>query len=110
MSITVLDRNPERTFELQAFIILYMEIIDQGGEALEKILVHLRDKPEDPCLIHCTGSSALSFPSLVSPRLTSFHLAGKDRAGSFTALVLLVIFKFSKSCRAYLILRRSHSY
>lgn len=35
-----------------------MEIIDQGGEALNKVLVYLRDKPEDPCLIHCTGSWA----------------------------------------------------
>jgi len=54
-----------------AFLKLYVEILENGHEAIEKILVHLRDKPEQPCLIHCT--------------------AGKDRTGLFVAVIMLLL-------------------
>ena len=36
------------------------QILLTGGPALEKILVHLRDSPGRPCLVHCTGGLFLS--------------------------------------------------
>ncbi|KDQ61027.1 hypothetical protein JAAARDRAFT_32025 [Jaapia argillacea MUCL 33604] len=59
------------TNELEAFIMLYTEILHTGGPAFEKVLIHIRDYPEDPCLVHCT--------------------AGKDRTGVFAALVLKLL-------------------
>ncbi|KAJ7286863.1 protein-tyrosine phosphatase-like protein [Mycena rebaudengoi] len=57
--------------ELQTFVRLYQEILDLGGPAFEKVLRHMLDRPEEPCLIHCT--------------------AGKDRTGLFTALLLMLL-------------------
>ncbi|KZT26412.1 hypothetical protein NEOLEDRAFT_1132467 [Neolentinus lepideus HHB14362 ss-1] len=60
-----------QTGELTAFVALYTGIFESGGPAFEKVLLHLRDHPDEPCLIHCT--------------------AGKDRTGVFAALLLKLL-------------------
>ncbi|KAJ6534015.1 protein-tyrosine phosphatase-like protein [Mycena vulgaris] len=57
--------------ELETFITLYHEILEIGGPAFEKVFRHLLDRPDEPCLIHCT--------------------AGKDRTGLFTAVLLMLL-------------------
>ncbi|KAH9910789.1 protein-tyrosine phosphatase-like protein [Epithele typhae] len=57
--------------EADAFVKLYTHILDTAGGALEKILVHMRDNPDEPCLVHCT--------------------AGKDRTGNLAAVILLLL-------------------
>ena len=49
---------------LQAFLTLYMEIMEKGTDSVHKILTHIRDHPDEPCLIHCTGLNTL----LIHPR------------------------------------------
>lgn len=49
----------------------YADILENGARAYRTILVHLRDKPQEPCLVHCT--------------------AGKDRTGIIMALILLLV-------------------
>ncbi|KAJ7125423.1 protein-tyrosine phosphatase-like protein [Mycena epipterygia] len=57
--------------ELETFVTLYHEILEMGGPAFEKVLRHMLDRPDEPCLIHCT--------------------AGKDRTGLFTAILLMLL-------------------
>ncbi|KAK2466023.1 hypothetical protein APHAL10511_001665 [Amanita phalloides] len=52
----------------EAFMELYSQILDHGGEAFGIILRHIRDNPNEGCLFHCT--------------------AGKDRTGIVAALIL----------------------
>lgn len=37
-------------------MVLYSEILDAGGEAYGTILRHIRDKPDEGFLFHCTGT------------------------------------------------------
>ena len=53
--------DPDADF-YQAFLSLYMEIIEKGSDSIHKILAHIRDHPDEPCLVHCTGSSASQIP------------------------------------------------
>ncbi|KAK7695400.1 hypothetical protein QCA50_000036 [Cerrena zonata] len=71
------DYSPEmmaKRFELyasgktEAFMELYSQILDNGGVAFGQILRHVRDKPDEPCIMHCT--------------------AGKDRTGVIAAILL----------------------
>ncbi|KAA1469502.1 hypothetical protein DENSPDRAFT_835137 [Dentipellis sp. KUC8613] len=39
----------------QAFAKLYDGILDHGGPAFGTIFRHIKDRPDEPCLIHCTG-------------------------------------------------------
>lgn len=39
----------------EAFMELYSQILDYGGNAFGPILRHVRDKPMEGCLFHCTG-------------------------------------------------------
>ena len=32
-----------------------MEIVEKGTDSVHKVLTHIRDHPDEPCLIHCTG-------------------------------------------------------
>ncbi|KAI0636371.1 protein-tyrosine phosphatase-like protein [Trametes polyzona] len=57
--------------QLGAFLRSYSKILDCGTPALEQVLLHLRDHPDVPCLIHCT--------------------AGKDRTGVFAAVILTLL-------------------
>ncbi|KZT73554.1 hypothetical protein DAEQUDRAFT_721612 [Daedalea quercina L-15889] len=59
------------TNEAEAFLTLYDQILRSGGRAVETVFLHLRDHPDEPCLLHCT--------------------AGKDRTGVFAALILSVL-------------------
>lgn len=59
------------TDESEAFLQLYTTILNHSGPAIETILRHIRDHPDQPCLIHCT--------------------AGKDRTGVFAALILKLL-------------------
>ncbi|KAF8806337.1 hypothetical protein BYT27DRAFT_7191674 [Phlegmacium glaucopus] len=52
----------------EAFLELYSQILDHGGPAFGAILRHVRDKPTEGCLFHCT--------------------AGKDRTGLMAAILL----------------------
>ncbi|KAH9850816.1 protein-tyrosine phosphatase-like protein [Lenzites betulinus] len=71
------DYSPEsmaKRFELyasgkiEAFMILYSQILNSAGPAFGVVLRHIRDRPNSPCLFHCT--------------------AGKDRTGILAALLL----------------------
>ncbi|THV06664.1 hypothetical protein K435DRAFT_773023 [Dendrothele bispora CBS 962.96] len=57
--------------ELETFLDLYHEILELGAGAYEVIFKHLIERPNELCLVHCT--------------------AGKDRAGLFTTLLMLVL-------------------
>jgi len=52
----------------EAFMELYSQILDHGGPSFGTILRHVRDRPTEPCLFHCT--------------------AGKDRTGVIAAILL----------------------
>ncbi|KAL0950285.1 hypothetical protein HGRIS_010264 [Hohenbuehelia grisea] len=52
----------------EAFMELYSQILDHGGKSFGAILRHVRDKPTEACVFHCT--------------------AGKDRTGVIAALIL----------------------
>ncbi|KAJ6583775.1 protein-tyrosine phosphatase-like protein [Mycena sp. CBHHK59/15] len=52
----------------EAFMELYSQILDHGGPAFGAILRHVRDRPNEGCLFHCT--------------------AGKDRTGVIAAILL----------------------
>jgi len=43
---------------------MYLEIIDVYAESWKAILTHVRDRPQDPFLVHCTGEfgPSVSFP------------------------------------------------
>lgn len=41
------------------FMILYSQILDHGGAAIGTILRHIRDKPSEGRLFHCTGMYTL---------------------------------------------------
>ncbi len=49
----------------------YGDILDSGAGGYRLVFEHLRDKPQEACLVHCT--------------------AGKDRTGVLVALVLLLV-------------------
>ncbi|KAF8161798.1 protein-tyrosine phosphatase-like protein [Mycena galopus ATCC 62051] len=57
--------------ELETFVTLYREILELGGCAFERVFRHMLNRPDEPCLIHCT--------------------AGKDRTGIFTAVLLMLL-------------------
>ncbi|KAF7301982.1 TYR-PHOSPHATASE-2 domain-containing protein [Mycena indigotica] len=52
----------------EAFMELYSQILDHGGTAFGAILRHVRDRPNEGCVFHCT--------------------AGKDRTGVIAAILL----------------------
>ncbi|KAI0677306.1 protein-tyrosine phosphatase-like protein [Trametes maxima] len=52
----------------EAFMILYAQILDSAGPAFGVVFRHIRDRPDSPCLFHCT--------------------AGKDRTGILAAILL----------------------
>lgn len=52
------------------FVAAYAEIFRDGVDAYRTIFEHIRDRPNDPFLIHCTG--------------------GKDRTGVLVALIFLI--------------------
>jgi len=54
--------------KVEAFMELYSQILDHGGPAFATILTHVRDRPSEGCLFHCT--------------------AGKDRTGIIAAILL----------------------
>ncbi|RDX53855.1 hypothetical protein OH76DRAFT_1375137 [Lentinus brumalis] len=74
------DYSPEamaKRFELyasgkvEAFMELYSQILDNAGPAFGVVLRHIRDRPNEGCLFHCT--------------------AGKDRTGVLAALLLKLV-------------------
>jgi len=50
---------------------LYSQILDHAGHSFGSILRHVRDKPNEPLIFHCT--------------------AGKDRTGIMAAIILKVL-------------------
>jgi len=66
--------NMARRFQMyasgktEAFMVLYSEILESGGQSFGRILRHVRDRPKEGLLFHCT--------------------AGKDRTGIAAALLL----------------------
>jgi len=59
------------TVPLQAFIVAYATILQAAGRVFSNFFTHLRDKPDQPVLVHCS--------------------AGKDRTGIAIALLLMVL-------------------
>jgi pimeloyl-ACP methyl ester carboxylesterase len=74
-----IDLSPEKLAEryknffdpLKGFEQAYKEILTKGGASYREIFLHLRDRPHDGILVHCT--------------------AGKDRTGVFCSLLLLLL-------------------
>lgn len=64
-------------------MILYSQILDHGGEAIGSILRHIRDKPSEGCLFHCTGMYAASSSG---SRLTCEYQLEKTVQGSLLPL------------------------
>ncbi|KAK7057795.1 protein tyrosine serine phosphatase [Favolaschia claudopus] len=62
--------------ELQAFVQDAQKTLEIGASALETIFRHLLERPNEPCLFHCTGNSIS---------------AGKDRTGLIAALILMLV-------------------
>ncbi|KAI1380663.1 protein-tyrosine phosphatase-like protein [Hypoxylon crocopeplum] len=69
--------RPDSTPDLDHFVVgggedgyreMYLEVIDVYRESWKAILEHIRDRPQDPFLVHCT--------------------AGRDRTGVFAGLLL----------------------
>ncbi len=58
---------------------LYSQILDNGGPAFSAILRHVRDRPNEGLIFHCT--------------------AGKDRTGVVAAILLKVGLDFSVAMR-----------
>ncbi|KAL0961173.1 hypothetical protein HGRIS_006146 [Hohenbuehelia grisea] len=56
-----------RADELRSFLGMYTAFLKSGGPSYEVVLKHIRDNPEEPCLVHCTS--------------------GKDRTGILAALI-----------------------
>ena len=59
-SLSILRRDLNTGY-WQAFLNLYMEIVEKGTDPVQKVLVHIRDHPDEPCLIHCTGMKLSGF-------------------------------------------------
>ena len=34
----------------------YAKMLEEGAGSFEVIFKHLKDKPDEPCLLHCTGN------------------------------------------------------
>ena len=65
---------------------LYSEILEHGGPAFNVILRHIKDRPNDNCLFHCTGQHIrCNFSTYIHQ-----YTAGKDRTGVLSAIVLSV--------------------
>uniref|UniRef100_A0A060T9N1 ARAD1D13134p n=1 Tax=Blastobotrys adeninivorans TaxID=409370 RepID=A0A060T9N1_BLAAD len=62
--------NHYKSDPVEGFKHAYREILDTAGPAYRQIMLHLRDRPNEGVLIHCT--------------------AGKDRTGLICALILLL--------------------
>lgn len=44
---------------------MYEVILEQGAPAFETVLRHVKDHPDEPCVVHCTGGFAsLSYSML----------------------------------------------
>jgi len=54
----------------EGFVLAYSEILERGHAAFREILLHVRDRPSEPLLCHCS--------------------AGKDRTGVTVALLLKI--------------------
>jgi protein tyrosine/serine phosphatase len=54
----------------EGFVYAYREILNEGVNAYRRIFEHVRDRPTEPFLLHCTG--------------------GKDRTGVIAALMLVI--------------------
>jgi protein tyrosine/serine phosphatase len=64
---TAPDEDPEHGYSA-GFVRAYRDIAQHAGPAYRKILEHVRDRPDEPLIFHCT--------------------AGKDRTGVLAALIL----------------------
>ncbi|KJR81353.1 uncharacterized protein SPSK_01226 [Sporothrix schenckii 1099-18] len=66
----------------------YLDVLRAYRPTVKHLLEHVRDRPEEPFLFHCTGKNC--FP-LLTPRCTGSPtdlLAGRDRTGVLAALLL----------------------
>ncbi len=53
------------TLALQTFVTLYDEILTIASSSFDTIFRHIVDKPDEPCLVHCTGGCrSFRFPSI----------------------------------------------
>ena len=66
---------------VQAFFKMNTQILLTGGPALEKILVHLRDNVDSPCLLHCTGLSLTPAFFILQAKNSSRFFATRSRKG-----------------------------
>ena len=56
---------------VKGFARAYREVLEHAGPSYRKILLHIRDKPQRPFVVHCS--------------------AGKDRTGVIVALILSLL-------------------
>lgn len=69
--IAIRHRGYTSTDGAEGFRRVYTDIMEAGAGAYRQIFLHLRDKSDEACLIHCT--------------------AGKDRTGVIVALILQLV-------------------
>lgn len=61
-------------------------MLEDGAGGYKAILEHIRDRPTDGMLYHCSGES----PEETHEVLLMIVAAGKDRTGVITAVILSV--------------------
>lgn len=64
---------------------LYSQILEHAGPAFGTVLRHVRDRPENGCIFHCTGMHAAH---RMHELRTDEVPAGKDRTGVLAAVLL----------------------
>ena len=69
-SVLILEKSHVFKRIFKAFMELYTQILDNAGPTFGTILRHIKDRPTDGVLFHCT--------------------AGKDRTGVLAAIILKV--------------------
>ncbi len=81
-------------------------ILRSGGIALGQILAHLRDHPDQPCLVHCTGayyyySTKLAFASFVSDSRKGqvWHACGRNSISEYLKPLKIVSNILIRPCR-----------
>ncbi|KAA8917173.1 hypothetical protein TRICI_000676 [Trichomonascus ciferrii] len=65
------ERNSHFFDPIEGFQNAYRELLDKAGHSYRNIMLHIRDRPNDGFVVHCT--------------------AGKDRTGMICALILLLM-------------------
>ena len=70
---------------------LYSQMLDSGGKAYGEILRHVRDRPSEGALFHCTGIDRFIF--IVTHDMNEYLQLGKTALQSSLQFCLLQVFE-----------------